>query len=125
VKPIPIIVLATYILLFAIVGLIFGWMAVAYALISMFALGTVVYVLVLLEEEPWKYANTTENLFGYALMAYCVVFLFIPIIILNILSDMRDEGKISVYNNDPCIFLCHLQIARVIKSKTGSDTLNI
>ena len=87
--------IAAYILLFAIVGLIFGWMAVAYALFSMFALGTVFYVLVILEEEPWKYANTTENMFGYALMAYCVVFLFIPIIVLNILSDMRDEGKIS------------------------------
>jgi hypothetical protein len=95
VKPIPFIVLAAYILLFAIVGLIFGWMAVVYALISMFALGTVIYVLVLLEEEPWKYGNTAENVFGYALMAYCVVFLFIPLIVLNILSDMRDEGKIS------------------------------
>lgn len=94
-KPIPVIVLVAYILLFAIVGLIFGWMAVVYALISMFALGTVVYALVLLEEEPWKYANTTENMFGYALMAYCVVFLFIPLVVLNILSDMRDEGKIS------------------------------
>lgn len=94
-KPIPVIVLAAYILLFAIVGLIFGWMAVVYALLSMFVLGTVIYVLVLVEEEPWKYSNTTENMFGYALMAYCVVFLFIPLIVLNIFSDMRDEGKIS------------------------------
>lgn len=94
-KPIPIIVLVTYILLFVIAGLIFGAAPVLYTLAVMFALATVFFILILIEEHPWSYAYFWDNLLGYAMMAYGAVFFFVPILVLNIFSDMRDEGKIS------------------------------
>lgn len=94
-KPLPFIISGVYILLFVLAGFIFGAMPVVKALAVMFILATIIYIWILVEEKPWKFAGVGENLVGYALIAYGVTFFVIPIIVLNILADLRDEGKIT------------------------------
>lgn len=94
-KPLPFIISGVYILLFVLAGFIFGAMPVVNALVVMFILATIIYIWILVEEKPWKFAGVGENLVAYALIAYGVTFFLIPIIVMNILADLRDEGKIT------------------------------
>ena len=94
-KPLPFIIIGVYILLYVLAGLIFGAMPVVNALVAMFILATIIYIWILAEEKPWKFAFVGENLAAYALMAYGMTFFLIPIIVLNILADLKDDGKIT------------------------------
>lgn len=94
-KPLPFIISGVYILLFVLAGFIFGAMPVVKTLVVMFILATIIYIWILVEEKPWKFALVGENLVAYALIAYGVTFFLIPIIVLNILADLRDEGRIT------------------------------
>ena len=94
-KPLPFIIFGVYILLFVLAGFIFGAMPVVNALVVMFILATIIYIWILVEEKPWKFAFVGENLAAYAIMAYGMVFFLIPIIVLNIITDLKDEGKIT------------------------------
>lgn len=94
-KPLPFIIFGLYILLYVIAGFIFGAIPVVKALVVMFILATIIYIWILVEDKPWKFAFVGENLAAYALMAYGMTFFLIPIIVLNILSDLKDEGKIT------------------------------
>lgn len=94
-KPLPFIVLGIYIMLFVITGLIFGFGIVGYILLGMVIVGTFIYIAILAQETPWKYALPWENTLAYAAMAYGAVYLGLPIIVLNIIEDMQQEGKID------------------------------
>lgn len=94
-KPTPFIIVGVYILMFVLAGFIFGVMPVVNALVVMFILATIVYIWILVEEKPWKFAFVGENSAAYAIMAYGITFLLIPIIVLNIIADLKDEGKIT------------------------------
>lgn len=94
-KPLPFIVLGVYIMLFVITGLIFGFGIVGYILLGMAIVGTFIYIAILAQETPWKYALPWENTLAYAAMAYGAVYLGLPIIVLNIIEDMQQEGKID------------------------------
>ena len=94
-KPLPFIIIGVYILLYVLAGFIFGAMPVVNALVVMFILATIIYIWILAEEKPWKFAQVSENFLAYAIMAYGAVFFLIPIIVLNILTDLKDEGKIT------------------------------
>ena len=94
-KPLPFIVLGIYIMLFVITGLIFGFGIVGYILLGMAIVGTFIYIAILAQETPWKYALPWENTLDYAAMAYGAVYLGLPIIVLNIIEDMQQEGKID------------------------------
>ena len=94
-KPLPFIIFGVYILLYVLAGFIFGAMPVVNALVVMFILATIIYIWILVEEKPWKFAFVGENLAAYAIMAYGVTFFLIPIVVLNILADLKDEGKIT------------------------------
>lgn len=94
-KPLPFIIFGVYILLYVLAGFIFGAMPVVKALVVMFILATIIYIWILVEEKPWKFACVGENLVAYAIMAYGITFFFIPIIVLNILTDLKDDGKIT------------------------------
>lgn len=94
-KPLPFIVIGIYIMLFVITGLIFGFGIVGYILLGMAIVGTFIYIAILAQETPWKYALPWENTLAYAAMAYGAVYLGLPIIVLNIIEDMQQEGKIN------------------------------
>ncbi len=94
-KPLPFIVLGIYIMLFVITGLVFGFGIVGYILLGMAIVGTFIYIAILAQETPWKYALPWENTLAYAAMAYGAVYLGLPIIVLNIIEDMQQEGKID------------------------------
>ena len=94
-KPLPFIVLGIYVMLFVIAGLIFSFGTIGYILLGMAAIGTVLYIAILIEEKPWRYALPWENTFAYALMAYGAIFLGVPIIVINIVNDMQQDGKIN------------------------------
>jgi hypothetical protein len=94
-KPLPFIVLGIYIMLFVIIGLIFGFGTVGYLLLGMAITGTFLYIAILAQEKPWKYALPWENTLAYAAMAYGAVYLGLPIIVLNIVEDMQQDGKID------------------------------
>lgn len=94
-KPLPFIVLGIYIMLFVIAGLIFGFGIVGYILLGMAIIGTFLYIAILAQETPWKYALPLENTLAYAAMAYGAVYLGLPIIVLNIIEDMQQDGKIN------------------------------
>lgn len=94
-KPLPFIVIGIYIMLFVITGLIFGFGIVGYILLGMAIMGTFIYIAILAQEKPWKYALPWENTLAYAAMAYGAVYLGLPIIVLNIIEDMQQEGKIN------------------------------
>ena len=94
-KSLPFIIFGVYILLFVLAGVIFGAMPVVKILVAMFILATIIFIWILVEEKPWKFAFVGENLVAYALMAYGMTFFLIPVIVLNILADLKDEGKIT------------------------------
>ena len=94
-KPLPFIISGVYILLYVLAGFIFGAMPVVKALVVMFILATIIYIWILVEEKPWKFACAGENLVAYAFIAYGMTFFLVPIIVLNILTDLKDEGKIT------------------------------
>lgn len=94
-KPIPFIVLALYISLYVIAGFIFSAIAVVNVLVVMFLVATGIYAILIVEEKPWKYYKPGENFLAYAIMAYGLVFFLVPIVVLNILNDMKEEGKIT------------------------------
>lgn len=94
-KPLPFIIFGAYILLYVLAGFIFGVMPVVSALVVMFILATIIYIWILVEEKPWKFAFVGENLAAYAIMAYGMTFFLIPFIVLNIITDLKDEGKIT------------------------------
>ncbi len=94
-KPLPFIIFGVYVLIYVLAGFIFGAMPVLKTLGVMFMLATILYIWILVEEKPWKFAFVGENLVAYAIMAYGMVFFLIPIIVLNILADLKDEGKIT------------------------------
>ena len=90
-KPLPFIVLGIYVMLFVITCLIFGFGIVGCILLGMGILGTFLYIAILAQETPWKYALPWENTLAYAAMAYGAVYLGLPIIVLNIIEDMRQD----------------------------------
>ena len=94
-KPLPFIVLGIYVMLFVITGLIFGFGIVGYILLGMAIIGTFLYIAILAQETPWKYALPWENTLAYAAMAYGAVYLGLPIIVLNIIEDMQQDGKMD------------------------------
>ena len=94
-KPRPFIVLGIYIMLFVIAGLIFGFGIVGYILLGMAIVGTFLYIAILAQEKPWKYALPWENTLAYAAMAYGALYLGLPIIVLNIIEDMRQDGNMD------------------------------
>ena len=55
-------ILGIYIALFVILGF-FSSTILLWLLGLMFALGTLCYLVILIEEKPWKYGNSAENFF--------------------------------------------------------------
>ncbi len=94
-KPLPFIIFGVYILLYVLAGFIFGAMPVVKALVVMFILATIIYIWILVEEKPWKFAFVGENLVAYAIMAYGMTFFLVPIIALNIITEMKEDGRIT------------------------------
>lgn len=94
-KPLPFIVLALYISLYVIAGFIFSAIAVVNVLVVMFLVATGIYAVIIVQEKPWRFVNPGENFLAYAIMAYGIVFFLVPIVILNILNDLKEEGKIT------------------------------
>lgn len=94
-KPLPFIVLGIYIMLFVIAGIVFGFGPIGHILAGMAAIGTVLFIAILIQEKPWKYALPWENIFAYAVMAYGAIYFGLPIIVLNIVEDMQQDGKID------------------------------
>ena len=85
-------ILGIYIALFIILGFI-NLNVLLWVLGILFSIGTFVYLTILIEEKPWKYGNAGENFLGYAIMAYGIVFFFIPIIILNFFEDRMERNE--------------------------------
>lgn len=85
-------ILVIYIVLFVILGF-FSLTILLWLLGIMFAVATLCYIVILVEEKPWKYCNSLENWFGYALMAYGIVFFFLPIILLNAIADKMERNE--------------------------------
>lgn len=94
-KPLPFIIFGVYILLYVLAGFIVGVMPVVNALVVMFILATIIYIWILVEEKPWKFAFVGENLVAYAIMAYGGVLFMVPIIALNIVEELKSDGKIT------------------------------
>ena len=94
-KPLPFIVLALYISLYVIAGFIFSAIAVVNVLVVMFLVATVIYAVIIVQEKPWAYYKPGENFLAYAIIAYGFVFFLVPIVVLNILNDLKEEGKIT------------------------------
>lgn len=85
-------ILGIYIALFVVLGF-FSSTILLWLLGIMFILATLCYIVILVDEKPWKYYNSVENYFGYALMAYGIVFFFLPIILLNIIADKMEHNE--------------------------------
>lgn len=94
-KPIPFIVVALYISLYVLAGFIFSATAVVKVLAVMFLVATVIYAIIIVQEKPWAYYKPGENFLAYAIMAYGLVFFLVPVVVLNSLNDLKEEGKIT------------------------------
>ena len=94
-KPLPFIIVGIYILMFVVAGFVFGAKSVICTLASMLAIATVLYIAIIIEEKPWKFAFPGENFLVYAIMAYGVVLFLLPIIALNIVEGLKSDGKIN------------------------------
>jgi hypothetical protein len=95
VKPTPFIIVGVYILMFVLAGFIFGAKSVFWILGGMLAIATVLYIAIIFEEKPWKFPFPGENFLAYAILAYCVVLFLLPIIALNIVEELKSDGKIT------------------------------
>lgn len=94
-KPTPFIIVGVYILMFVLAGFIFGAKPVICVLGVMLAIATVLYISIIIEEKPWKFAFPGESFLAYAIMAYGVVLFLLPIIALNIVEELKSGGKIN------------------------------
>lgn len=91
----PFIIVGVYILMFVLAGFIFGAKPVICVLGVMLAIATVLYIAIIIEETPWKFAFPGENFLAYAILAYGVVLFLLPIIALNIVEELKSGGKIN------------------------------
>ena len=91
----PFIIVGIYMLMFVVAGFAFGAKPVLLTLGVMLAIATVLYVAIIIEEKPWKFAFPGENFLAYAILAYCVVLFLLPIIALNIVEELKSNGKIT------------------------------
>ena len=94
-KPTPFIIVGVYILMFVLAGFIFGAKPVICVLGVMLAIATVLYIAIIIEETPWKFAFPRENFLAYAILAYGGVLFLLPIIALNIVEELKSDGKIT------------------------------
>ena len=94
-KPLPFIITGLYILLYVLAGFLFSAIAVVNVLVAKFIIATLIYAVIIVEEKPWRFANPGENFLAYAIMAYGIVFFLVPIVILNILEDWKESGKLK------------------------------
>ena len=94
-KPLPFIIMGIYVLMFVVAGLIFGAKLVLWTLGVMLAIATVLYIAIIIEETPWKFACPGENFLAYAILAYGGVLFLPPIIALNIVEELKSDGKIN------------------------------
>lgn len=94
-KPTPFIILGTYILMFGAAGFVFGAKPVLWVLGGMLAIATLLYISIIIEEKPWKFAFPGESFLAYAILAYSVVLFLLPIIVLNIVEELKSDGKIT------------------------------
>lgn len=94
-KPTPFIIVGVYILMFVLAGFIFGAKPVICVLGVMLAIATVLYIAIIIEETPWKFAFSGENFLAYAILAYGGVLFLLPIIALNIVEELKSGGKIN------------------------------
>lgn len=94
-KPTPFIIMGIYVLMFVVAGLIFGAKPVLWTLGVMLAIATVLYIAIIIEEKPWKFAFPGENFLAYAILAYGGVLFLLPIIALNIVEELKSGGKIN------------------------------
>ena len=94
-KPTPFIIVGVYILMFVLAGFIFGAKPVICVLGVMLAIATVLYIVIIIEETPWKCAFPGENFLAYAILAYGGVLFLLPIIALNIVEELKPGGKIN------------------------------
>ena len=94
-KPLPFIIMGVYVLMFVVAGFVFGVKPVLWTLGGMLAIATVLYIVIIIEEKPWKFAFPGENFLAYAILAYGAVLLLLPIITLNIVEDLKSDSKIT------------------------------
>lgn len=94
-KPTPFIIIGIYILMFVGAGFVFGTKPVLCALGVMLVIATLLYIAIIIEEKPWKFAFPGENFLAYAIMAYGGVLFLLPIIALNIVEELKSDGKIN------------------------------
>ena len=81
--------------MFVLAGFIFGAKPVICVLGVMLAIATVLYIAIIIEETPWKFAFPVENFLAYAILAYGGVLFLLPIIALNIVEELKSGGKIN------------------------------
>lgn len=94
-KPLPFIIVGIYILMFVAAGFVFGVKPVICVLGVMLAIATLLYIGIIIEEKPWKFPFPGENFLAYAILAYCVVLFWLPLIALNIVEELKSDGKIN------------------------------
>lgn len=94
-KPTPFIIVGVYILMFVLAGFIFGAKPVICVLGGMLAIATLLYISIIIEEKPWKFAFPGESFLAYAILAYGGVLFLLPFIALNIVKDLKSDGKIT------------------------------
>lgn len=94
-KPTPFIIVGVYILMFVLVGFIFGAKPVICILGVMLVIATLLYIAIIIEEKPWKFAFPGENFLAYAILAYGAVLFLLPIIALNIVEELKSDAKIT------------------------------
>ena len=81
--------------MFVVAGFVFGAKSVICTLVSMLAIATFLYIAIIIEETPWKFACPVENFLAYAILAYGGVLFLLPIIALNIVEELKSDGKIT------------------------------
>lgn len=81
--------------MFVAAGFVFGVKPVLWTLGGMLAIATVLYIAIIIEEKPWKFASPGENFLAYAILAYGAVLFLLPIITLNIVEELKSGGKIN------------------------------
>lgn len=91
----PFIIVGIYMLMFGVAGFAFGAKPVLWTLGVMLAIATVLYIAIIIEEKPWKFAFPGENFLAYAILAYGAVLFLLPFIALNIVEELKSDGKIT------------------------------
>lgn len=85
-------ILAIYVALFVILGFV-SLPALLLVLGLMFVISTIIYIGILIQEKIWTYSVIWDNLIGYAVMAYGIVFFLLPIIVLNCIEDRMERNE--------------------------------